>query len=263
MKLSRFILAVAAVFGLASCLEIKSTVIVNKDGSATVEETALLGAQLAAMMAQGGGAGGPGDQLKGIVMDKEKAEARAKELGEGVTVKSVEDVTADGKTGTKVVFAVADITKLKYEPNTPDEKKDDKKTDAMLFTLEGSKLTITNPEADKKQGDGTPKPKKSEAEIAQMKAQIGMMKPMFAGMRITVEVKSASGITSTTAAHQNGDAITYLDVQFDKLLDNIEAFSEVMESGEGGMSMADAAAKFKGVEGLKIEGQKTVTVELK
>ena len=263
MKLSRIILAVAAVFGLASCLEIKSTVIVNKDGSATVEETALLGAQLAAMMAQGGGAGGPGDQLKGIVMDKEKAEARAKELGEGVTVKSVEEVTADGKTGTKVVFAVADITKLKYEPNTPDEKKDDKKTDAMVFQLEGSKLTITNPEADKKQGDGTPKPKKSEAEIAQMKAQIGMMKPMFAGMRITVEVKSASGIASTTAAHQNGDSITYLDVQFDKLLDNIEAFSEVMESGEGGMSMADAATKFKDVEGLKIEGQKTVTVELK
>jgi hypothetical protein len=29
--------------------------------------------------------GGQGDQLKGLVMDKEKAEARAKKLGEGVT----------------------------------------------------------------------------------------------------------------------------------------------------------------------------------
>ena len=263
MKLSRFLLAVAAVFGLASCLEIKSTVIVNKDGTATVEETALLGAQLAAMMAQGGGGGGPGDQLKGLVMDKDKAAARAKQLGEGVTVKSVEEVTVDGKTGSKVTFAVADITKLKYEPNTPDEKKDDKKTEAMVFTLEGSKLTITNPEADKKQGDGTPKPKKSEAEIAQMKAQIGMMKPMFAGMRITVEVKSASGIASTNASHPNGDAITYMDVEMDKLLNNVEAFGEIMESGEGSMSMADAAKKFKGIEGLKIEGQKTVTIELK
>ena len=92
MKLSRLILAVAAVFGLASCLEIKSTVIVSKDGSAIVEETALLGAQLAAMMAQGGGAGGPGEQLKGLIMDKEQAEKRAKDLGEGVTVKSIEEV---------------------------------------------------------------------------------------------------------------------------------------------------------------------------
>ena len=263
MKLSRFLLAVAAVFGLASCLEIKSTVIVNKDGSATVEETALLGAQLAAMMAQGGGAGGPGDQLKGIVMDKEKADARAKELGEGVTVKSVEEVTVEGKTGTKVVFAVADISKLKYTPNTPDDKKEDKTADAMIFQLDGSKLTITNPEADKKHGDDTAKPKKSPEELAQMKAQIGMMKPMFAGMRISVEVKSASGIASTTAKHQNGDAITYVDVQFDKLLDNVEAFGELMESGEGGMTMTEAAAKFENVEGLTIEGQKVVTVELK
>jgi hypothetical protein len=38
---------------------------------------------------------------------------------------------------------------------------------------------------------------------------------------------------------------------------------EVMESGEGGMSMSEAATKFSKVEGLKIEGKKVVTVELK
>lgn len=266
MKLSRFLLAVAAVFGLASCLEIKSTVTVNKDGTATVEETVLLGAQLAAMMAQGGGAGGPGDQLKGLVMDKEKAAERAKQLGEGVTVKSVEEVKSpDGKSGNKVTFAVADIRKLKYKPNTPEEKKDGEKNkddDLITFGLEGSTLTIHNPSADKKrEGDG--KPKKSAEEIAQMKAQVGMMKPMFAGMRMTIEVKSASGIASTDASHQNGDSISYLDIQFDKLLDNIEVFAEIMETGEGGMTMAEAAKKFEKVEGLQIEGKSTVKVELK
>ncbi len=64
MKLLRFLLVVAASFGLVSCFEMKSSVVVNKDGSATVEETVLIGAQLAAMMAQGGGQGGPGEQLK-------------------------------------------------------------------------------------------------------------------------------------------------------------------------------------------------------
>ena len=121
MKLSRLILVVAAVFSLASCLEIKNTITVNKDGTATVEETTLLGAQLAAMMAQGGG--GPGEQLKGLVMDKAKAEERAKQLGEGVTVKSIEEVKSpDGKSGNKVIFAVADIRKLKFQPNSPDQK---------------------------------------------------------------------------------------------------------------------------------------------
>jgi hypothetical protein len=76
-------------------------------------------------------------------------------------------------------------------------------------------------------------------------------------------VKSASGIASTNASHPNGDAITYMDVEMDKLLNNIEAFSDIMASGEGSMSIADAAKKFKDVEGLKIEGQRTVTIELK
>jgi hypothetical protein len=229
-----------------------------------VEETVLLGAQLAAMMAQGGGAGGgPGDQLKGLILDKEGAEKRAKQLGEGVTVKSIEEVKSpDGKTGNKVVFAVPDITKLKYQPNTPDEKEDGKKSDEdMTFAIEGSTLTITNASADKKKGE-VEKPKKSPEELAQMKAQMGMMKPMFAGMRMTIEVKAAGGIASTDASHANGDTLTYIDIEFDKLMDNFEAFSEMME-GADGMSMSEAAKKFEKVNGMKIEGKKVVKVELK
>lgn len=262
MKLSRLILIVAAVFSLPSCLEIKNTIIVNKDGTATVEETTLLGAQLAAMMAQGGGAGGPGEQLKGLVMDKAKAEERAKQLGEGVTVKSIEEVKSpDGKSGNKVTFAVADIRKLKFQPNSPDQK-EKKDEENMVFSLEGGSLVITNNSADKKTDKGD-KPKKSAEEVAQMKAQVAMMKPMFAGMRVTIDVRAAGGIASTDAAHVNGDTITFLDLQFDKVLDNVEAFGEIMESGDSGMSMADAAKKFEKVEGIKLEGKKVVKVELK
>jgi hypothetical protein len=262
MKLSRLILVVAAVFSLASCLEIKNTIIVNKDGTAIVEETTLLGAQLAAMMAQGGGGGGPGEQLKGLVMDKAKAEERAKQLGEGVTVKSIEEVKSpDGKSGNKVTFAVADIRKLKFQPNSPDQK-EKKAEEDMVFALEGGTLTVTNNSADKK-GDKGDKPKKSAEELAQMKAQVAMMKPMFAGMRVTIDVKAAGGIASTDAAHANGDTVTFLDLQFDKLLDNVEAFGELMESGDGGMTMADAAKKFEKVEGIKLEGKKVVKIELK
>ena len=43
MKIPSLLLAAAA-FMLASCIEIKSTVIVSKDGTATIEESVLLGA---------------------------------------------------------------------------------------------------------------------------------------------------------------------------------------------------------------------------
>lgn len=262
MKKNHLLLLAAVSFILTSCLEIKSTVIVNKDGTATIEESMLLGAQLAAMAAAGGG---QGDQLKGLTMDKEKAEARAKKLGEGVTVKSHEEVkTPDGKTGTKVVFAVADLSKLKYVPFEPEQEgKPASNTEPMTFALSGSSLTITNPESEKKKGGDADKPKKSPEQLAQMKAQMGMMKPMFAGMRMAVEVKGAGGIASSDATHLNDGTISYLDIQFDKLMDNSDAFMEVMESGDGGMSMSEAASKFSKVEGLKIEGKKVVKVELK
>jgi hypothetical protein len=262
MKKIHLLLLAAVSFILTSCLEIKSTLIVSKDGTATIEESVLLGAQLAAMMQAGGG---QGDQLKGLVMDKAKAEERAKKLGEGVTVKSHEEVKSpDGKSGVKVVFAVADLAKLKYVPFEPEQEgKPASKSEAMTFALSGSTLTITNPEADKKKGGDIEKPKKSAEELAQMKAQMGMMKPMFAGMRMAVELKGAGGIASSDATHQSDGTISYLDIQFDKLMDNTDAFMEVMESGEGGMSMSEAATKFSKVEGLKIEGTKEVTMELK
>jgi hypothetical protein len=262
MKKIHLLLLAAVSFILTSCLEIKSTVIVNKDGTATIEESVLLGAQLAAMMQAGGG---QGDQLKGLVMDKAKADERAKKLGEGVTVKSHEEVkTPDGKSGVKVVFAVADPAKLKYVPFEPEQEgKPASKSEPMTFALSGSSLTITNPEADKKKGGNAEKPKKSAEELAQMKAQMGMMKPMFAGMRMTIEVKGAGGIASSDATHFNDGTVSYLDIQFDKLMDNTDAFMQVMESGEGGMSMSEAATKFNKVEGLKIEGKKVVALELK
>lgn len=260
-KLQLFLLAAASLM-LASCLEIKSTVIVSKDNTATIEESVLLGAQLAAMMQAGGG---QGDQLKGLVMDKAKAEERAKKLGEGVTVKSHEEVkTPDGKSGVKVVFAVADLSKLKYIPFEPEQEgKPASNTVPMTFALSGSSLTITNPDADKKKGSGVEKPKKSPEELAQMKAQMAMMKPMFAGMRMSVEVKGANGIASSDASHLADGTISYVDIQFDKLADNVDALAEVMESGEGGLSMAEVSKKFENVAGLKVEGKKVVKAELK
>jgi hypothetical protein len=263
MKISSHILLLAVAFLLTSCIEIQSTVVVSKDGTATIEESVLMGAQLVEMMQVGGT---QGDQLKGLILDKAKAEERAKKLGEGVTVKSHEEVkTPDGKSGVKVVFAVADLSKLKYVPFEPEQEgKPATVNEPMTFALNGSSLTITNPDADKNKGDGDgAKPKKSADDIAMMKSQMAIMKPMFAGMHLAVEVKGANGIASSDASHLNDGTISYLDIQFDKLLNNTDAFTGFMEAADSGMSAAEAAVKFSKVEGLKIEGKKVVKAELK
>jgi hypothetical protein len=164
----------------------------------------------------------------------------------------------------KVVFAVADVTKLKYVPFEPEQEgKPTGDTEPMTFALSGPTLTITNPEADKKKSGAPEKPKRSVDEMAMMKSQMAMMKPMLAGMRLTVEVKGANGIASSDATHLDDGEIIYLDVQFDKLMNNTDAFGSFMEAADEDINMADAAAKFGKVEGLKIEGKRVVKAELK
>jgi hypothetical protein len=262
----RAFFAVAATLGLSACLEMNSVVTVNKDGTATIEETALMGAQLKAMMGSLGaqpGADGqpnPAAALKDIVPDKAKAEERAKEFGEGVTLKSHEEITTpDGKSGVKATYAVADVRKLQYTPFDA-KSKDGEKSKPMTFALAGDTLTLTQP----------PDEAKSEAEVQkpqipkeQMQAQMAMMKPMFAGMRMSMQVKGGAGIASSDAAHLENDTVTLMDIRFDKLMDNPEVFGQFMEASEKNITQAEAAAILKGVEGIKVEDKKAVTIKLK
>jgi hypothetical protein len=262
----RALFVVATTLGLSACLEMKSVVTVNKDGTGTIEETALVGAQLKAMMgslgAQPGQEGQPNPAagLRDMVPDKAKAEERAKELGEGVTMKSHEEVTMpDGKSGVKVTYAVADIRKVKYIPFNA-KSKDGTGGKPMTFGLSGDTLTITNPpDEDKPEGE-TPKP---EVPKEQLQAQMAMMRPMFAGMRMSMQVKGGSGIASSDATHLQGDAVTLMDIEVDKLLDKPEIFGQFMDSAQKNMTQAEAAEMFKGVDGIKVEGKKVVNIKLK
>lgn len=252
--------AVAAAMLLSACMEMTSVVTVNKDGTGSIEETALIGAQVKAMLgAQGDGAqGGPG--IKDMVPDKAKAEERAKKLGEGVTVKSHEPVKlADGREGVKVTYAVADISKLKYEP-FDSKGKEDSGNSPITFSVSGGTVNVSLP-PDKPKEKKADKPKLPPE---QMQAQMAMMKPMFAGMRMTMQIKGGSGIASSDATNVSGDVVTIMDIQFDKIMDKPEAFAKFMETADDkDMTPAMAAELFKGVEGFKIEGKEKITIKLK
>jgi hypothetical protein len=240
-------LAIAAL-GMSSCLEYKGVLTLNKDGSALLEETSLVNTSLLAGLGAGGDAsGGP----QGMVMDKTKAEARAKTLGEGVTLKSHEEVsTPDGKKGAKVVYAVADISKLQYAPEGAQGQ-----SKPMTFTRSGNTITIANPDNKKD------KPKQPELPPEAKKAQLAMFKPMLAGLHFSMEVKAPGGIASTDAAHVAGDTITLMELDLDKVAKNDDNLIKVLDSLEEGN--AEAAAKFKGMDGVKIEGKDSIKVELK
>ena len=262
-----FVGAAAAVMLLPACFELSSVISVNNDGSGSVEETTYVSAQVKAMLgsmkAGGGQPGGGGDMKMDLLPTKEKAAEKAKKMGDGVTVKSHEEVKApDGREGVKVVYAFTDINKINYEPGDMKDKGADGKKEKP-FAISGGTLTITNHDSKKakaeKKDDGAPKP--SAAELEQ---QMAMMRPMLAGMKMSFKVKAAGGIASTDATHVAGDTITIMEMNFDQLLakpEGVKKFAEMAENKD--MSPAEAAEAFKGLDGVKIEPKEKVTVKLK
>ena len=87
----------------------------------------------------------------------------------------------DGREGVKVTYAVADISKLKYQPFDAKKAAGEEGT-PITFAVSGGTVTVSLPQ-DKPKGDKLEKPK---IPAEQMQAQMAMMKPMFAGMRMAV-----------------------------------------------------------------------------
>ena len=88
------------------------------------------------------------------------------------------------------------------------------------------------------------------------------MKPLIEGLRLTLEVKSASGLASSDAAHVAGDTVTALDVEVDKLLEKPEVLGDLLQDGSS-MNQEEIAEKYNRVPGIKAEGKKTFKLVLK
>jgi len=264
-KYAALLLAISTSLLLTGCIELDSVLTLNKDGSGSIEETTLLSAQASAMMAMmaTAGAGQPGAPAPppDLMVSREKAEATAKEMGPGVTLKTFEALkTPDGKQGQKIVYAFPDISKINYHSGSS----------AATFTFSNGTLTIRNlsnasnpatvpplPGAPAVPGRSANTPPPSAQEIA-------MVKGMFAGMRMALRVTAPSGIASSDATYVDGNTVTLLDLQMDKLFDNPDALAKLSTlSPNPNMSPAEAAEALKGIPGVRAELRDVVTIKLK
>jgi len=267
--------ALLALFA-SSCIEQESTVRLNKDGSGTITQTVLMSAEMLEMASQGGE-----DPTKQMV-DKEKAEAQAAKMGEGVTVQKVEPLTKGDKKGAIIVYAFKDINKVKYgfsqalsgmndkaadvgaggdAPDAEGAKENDK---PILFVYKDGELSVTLPQDKDKAKAGEEKPaadeeKKEEDEMANQMME--MMKEMLKDMRITFKLEMPGGIAESDATHVDGNTVTVMDVPFGKLVSDPAKMKKLQSMKDA--EPAEVAAAFKDVEGLKIETKEQIKVKLK
>lgn len=255
-------------FGLCSCFQVESTITLKKDGSGTITEELVLGEQMVQMMqmgmAQAAQAGGKAEDPMAKMMDKAKAQTRAKEMGEGVELVSIEKIDAGGKLGVKTIFKFSDINKLRYSNSSamnmgdmPGAKKGEANKEAPTFKYADGKLTIMQKLP--KEGDAAADVADAEEKMSeQEKAMMDGMKEMMKDMRMSMKITFEPGIAKTNASHVDGNTITLADIEFGKLLANPEKL-KAMQSG----NFEKMKKALKDTEGIKFETQETVEVELK
>lgn len=254
-KLITMVGAAALALLTTSCLQQHTTLSLNKDGSGTITETTVIGAQMLAMM---GAAGEGADPLAEMLQQaKTKAADAAAKMGEGVSVKEVKALNEGGNKGVVVTYTFQDINKLKYAfgQGLGDGPAEDEEADPLDISYKDGVLTINNkyekPEAAEEE----------EANEEMDEASLAMAQQMMGDMRISLSLEFPGGIAETNAEHVEGNKVTMMDMDFGKLIAQQDKFKEFMKAQPE--SPAEAKELLKGVEGVKVETAEKLTIKLK
>jgi hypothetical protein len=289
MKIKRFIhivASVAALSTLSSCLQNEVTVHLKSNGSGTVVEETILGAQMSAMLGGMGGMMSPDGQAAKNPIDemasKEKAKEKAAEMGEGVTVQKIEKIDKDGKKGVRVTYAFEDINKLKLSlnsgakamegmgddmPGKKAEKVEKDEGDPVRFKYEDGTLTILVPHADKdaaakaKKPEGAPAAADVAKEMKKDPQAEAMMKAVFADMKMAVRVVVEPGIKKSDATYVDDKTITLMEMNFGEIMQDEKGMKKLDELE--GKSPEEVAELLKGIKGVKIETKEKIEVKMK
>jgi hypothetical protein len=252
---------------LTGCLQSGTLVKVKPDGSGTIEQTMLVNLQTfkGLMGAMGGQAKDVGS---GVLNDADFKRAAERM---GVTPVSLTPLKEGAFEGAKAIFAFEDITKVRVDqdPNLSGSTRGavggpSSSSSPIRFglTRQGGASTLTIA-FDEKQAD---------AAAAKMPAGGGgpggeldpamlqMIKTMFQGFRIGIDLEVEGKILKTNADYVNGSRITLLEVDVANLFED-EAKLKALQSKIGpGASISALRPYLNDLKGVKINNP-NITIE--
>lgn len=268
MRLTRVLLAVVTSVVLTGCINSTTLIKLKADGSGTVEQTTLMNtAALKAMMP------GAEKQAGGSVINKADLERTAARMGKGVRLVSAEPARgANGFEGSKAIFAFDDINQIQVSqgPNmsggtdgrmAPEPGAED----PVRFTLtrSGGTSTLTIAFVDKP-GSSKATQTNSTGDMPDLTnpMMMNMIKSMFAGFKINIDLEVVGTIVKTNAEYVTGSRLTLLEMEMDALLAD-EAKLKALQGRLGPDASLTAVKPYlKDIKGIKIDGP-TITVEFK
>ncbi len=260
---SRLAAVLIAAAVCTACLDTSTLITVKPDGSGTIQQRILVSTDgLADAL------GGMGFKSKGGSMKKsagpsaDDLRADAARVGDGVTLVSVEPLTAaDGFQGAVATYSFRDIRKVRADEFlTPGPQGaagsatagDSRTAFSFTTTPQGNALLTLvfdeRPGKKAKSGDAAPAP---PPDLSDAKTR-EMVKAIFKGFKLGLDLEVAGDIVRTNADHVNGRRITLMAVDMEALLADearLKALDKVLSPTA---SLAEARPLLAGIDGIKI-----------
>ena len=207
-------------------------------------------------------------------VNKADLERTATRMGKGVRLVSAEPFKgANGFEGSKAIFAFDDINQIQVSQGpsmggSTDGRVSPEPTpeDPVKFKLTRAGGTSTLTIAFIDQPGGASKADPGANPMADMDLtnpmMMGMLKSMFAGFKINIDLEVAGAIVKTNAEYVTGSRLTLLEMDMDSLLAD-EAKLKVLQGKLGPDASLSAIKPYlKDIKGIKVDGP-TISVEFK
>lgn len=266
-----FLLGLFSTMLFSGCLQVETTVNLNKDGSGTIEELFVMKTEVINMMKEFAMAFDSAKTEEFNMFNETELREKASDFGEGVVYVSGEKIAMDNYEGFKVVYSFSDINKLKLNPSPEDkipygaelgEAEEEESADDLLkfnFTKGNpSSLVINFPkpllEDETEDGDKTEFEDSTFNEQAEQK-----MTEMFDGMKMALYFNFKDDIDETDASFVDGSKVTLMEIDFSEIIKNKEVFKKFQ--GAKPETMEEFKEVVGDVEGIKIEFKEQVTIK--
>jgi hypothetical protein len=275
MRIARAGLVAALALALSACLNASTVIRVAPDGSGTIEQTLLFNpGNVENAFSQMGLK--PSDGSKTSSKSKPVSESDLRDsvtrLGDGVTLVSMSPVTLpNGYQGVSARFAFDDISTLQTEDflmpgPAKAEMNPSAGGDAIGFRLTRSDrgTSILTAAFNDKPGASSGKGGKSGKSGPPLDDpdMVPMLKAMFKGFRIGVELEVIGQIVETNADYVSGKRITLAEIDLEQLLREGKKLESLDKVFGPDASIAKVRPYLKDVKGLKIN-HPIVTVEFR
>lgn len=268
MRTLRALVLVAASVTTIGCINSATLVKIKPDGSGTIEQTTLVNTSALKAMTP---AGQPAEKPGGVI-NKADLERQAERMGKGVRLVSAEPASAGGFEGVKAIYAFDDINlvEVNQDPsmsgtsdgqfNAPPPKNES----PIKFTLakNGANSVLTVQLQDKPtSGDTMPAGPAGGPDMSDP-AVMNMMKAMFDGFKVAIDVEVLGSIVKTNAEYVQGSRVTLLEMDMAALFADQEKLKALQGKVKPGASLSEVKPYLKDVKGIKIDGP-TINVEFK